>query len=147
MGRTGHPRAFLYEKLRNYLAQDHPTNPTDYKHAVEPAYADDIAGLARGPLAPIFTNKALFNQKVSEHITKDYEATEPYVDRVFRFLASQRLIVLVLDNIDLYEDDELERTVFAEGLALSKRIFCNVFVSIRDTHLCQTSDGCHFRCL
>jgi GTPase SAR1 family protein len=133
MGRTGQPRAFLYEKLRTYLAQDHPTNPTDYKNAVDPAYVDDIAGLARGPLAPIFTNKALFNQKVSEHITRDYEMVEPYVDKIFRFLASKCLIVVVLDNIDLYEDDELERTVFAEGLALSKRIFCNIFVSIRDT--------------
>jgi predicted type IV restriction endonuclease len=54
MGRQGNPRLFMYEKLKNYLAAEHPENPTDYKHAVEPAYSGEIAGLARGPLSPIF---------------------------------------------------------------------------------------------
>jgi hypothetical protein len=58
---------------------------------------------------------------------------EPYVDKIFRHLAATSLCVVVLDNIDLYEDEELEKTVFSEGLAFSKRIYCNVIVTIRET--------------
>jgi hypothetical protein len=52
MGRTGNPRAFLYEKLRTYLTQDHPTNPTDYKHTVSPAYPDEIPCRDLADLSP-----------------------------------------------------------------------------------------------
>ena len=38
----------------------------------------------------------------------------------------------MLDNIDLYEDEGLEKAVFAEGLALSKRLNAHVIVSVRD---------------
>jgi hypothetical protein len=38
-----------------------------------------------------------------------------------------------LDNVDLYEDDKLETSVFSESVAISKKIGCNILVSIRDT--------------
>ena len=133
MGPSGVPRDFLYSELRAYLNTENQTNPTDYKNAIEPAYREDIAGLARGPLAPIFNNKDKFNEKLSEYIQKDYDSIEPYVDKIFLYLASKYLTVVVLDNVDLYEDDELEAAVFAEGLAFSKRVHCNVIVCIRDT--------------
>jgi len=132
MGPEGDPRKFLYGKLRDYLLAEHPDNPTDYRNAVEPAYEEEIKGLASGPWAPIFTNKEEFNKRLAEYLAREYEAVEPYVDKIFRHLASKRLCVVVLDNIDLYEDDKLETTVFAEGLALSKRIFANIIVSVRD---------------
>src|SRR4029453_10564776 len=100
--------------------------------------------LARGPLAPIFTQKPKFNERVSDHIRAEYEAVEPYVDKVLRYLTSKTLVILVLDNIDLYEDDELERSVFAEGLALSKRTLCNVFVSVRETTYVKHSTDATF---
>jgi hypothetical protein len=133
MGEQGNPRKFIYQSLLDYLQSDRPTSPTDYKHAVEPAYAQEIAALARGPLAPIQGQRELFNQKISEHIARDFDEVEPYVDKVLRYLARDHLCIIVLDNIDLYENDALETTVFSEGLALSKRLFCHVIVSIRDT--------------
>jgi hypothetical protein len=144
MGREGKPRTFIYSQLREYLNAEHPDNPTDYKHVVNAAYAEEIAALARGPLAPIFTQKAKFNERVSDHIQAEYEAVEPYVDKVLRYVTSKSLVILVLDNIDLYEDDELERSVFAEGLALSKRILCNVFVSVRETTYIKHSTDATF---
>jgi hypothetical protein len=144
MGREGKPRGFIYSQLREYLNAEHPENPTDYKHVVNAAYADEIAALARGPLAPIFTQKPKFNERVSDHIRAEYEAVEPYVDKVLRYLTSKTLVILVLDNIDLYEDDELERSVFAEGLALSKRTLCNVFVSVRETTYVKHSTDATF---
>jgi hypothetical protein len=132
MGKRGNPRQFLYSRLRDYLLADHKTNPTDYKSLVEPAYEDEIAGLAKGPLAKIFNDKAEFNRRITDHIQRDFEELEPYVDKLFRYLAGQKLCVIVLDNSDLYEDEELETEVFTEGLALSKRLNTQVIVCLRD---------------
>jgi len=135
MGPGGSPRQFIYNKLRDYLLDEndeHVGNPTDYEHAIKPAYRQEIDALKRGPYAALAGNKEEFDRITADHIRKDFDAVEPYVDKVFRYIAQQHLCVIVLDNIDLYEDDALETTVFAEGLAFSKRIRCHVIVSIRD---------------
>jgi predicted type IV restriction endonuclease len=132
MGPLGNPRKFIYNALLDYVGADHPGHSMDFQGLVAPAYAPDIRRLSKGPLAPIRNNRELFEQKISEHIHKDYEAVEPYVDKLIKHMAEQGLCVVILDNIDLHEDDKLETTVFAEGLALSKRVGCNVIVSIRD---------------
>jgi hypothetical protein len=134
MGKLGNPRQFIYSKLKEYLLEEHPHNPTTYRNVVEPAYASEIAALARGPYAPLYhSNKEEFNNKIVDYIEKDFIAVEPYVDKVMRHITKSQLCVIVLDNVDLYEDEILETYVFSEGLALSKRIFCNVIVSIRDS--------------
>jgi predicted type IV restriction endonuclease len=132
MGREGSPRTFIYRQVRDYLLAEHPVTPTDYRTAVEPAYRDEVAGMARGPFAPIAGHPDEFQKVVGDLIRKDFEAVEPYVDKVTRYLAQQSPCVLVLDNSDLYEDDDLETTVFSEGLAFGKRTLCNVIVSVRD---------------
>jgi hypothetical protein len=132
MGRADNPRRFIYSVLRDYLQTERPDNPTDYKALIGPAYEEEIKALARGPLAPVYGDKPEFNRRVTDHISADFDSVEPYVDKVFRYLAQRQLCVVVLDNVDLYEDDDLETKVFAEGLALSKRIHCHVIVSLRD---------------
>lgn len=59
--------------------------------------------------------------------------TEPYIEKVYKYLASRQLCVIVIDNVDLYEDDALETNVFSEAISISKTIRCNTIVSIRDT--------------
>jgi len=132
MGKTGNPRAFLYESLREYLLGVHPSAKTDYKSLVEPAYKEIIAGLARGPFSKIATDSVEFNRRVTDFIQDEFVKVEPYVDRLFSYMVTSGLCVIILDNSDLYEDDALETTVFAEGLALSKRLNANVIVSLRD---------------
>ena len=133
MGRGGDPRQYMYSRILAYLESDAASESVTYRKAVEPAYKSDISAWARGPLAPIATNKEEFNKRVAERISADHDKVEPYVDKVLGYIATQQLCVVVLDNIDLYEDDELETEVFAEGLALSRRIQCHVIVSLRDT--------------
>ena len=70
---------------------------------------------------------------ITEHIKNDFDAVEPFVNKVFKYLSQTQLCVLVLDNTDLYEDEGLEKLVLSEGLALAKNLLCNVIVSIRDT--------------
>ena len=131
MGKLGNPREFIYKSLLAYIGVEKPEN--SYENLVKPAYEEDISALLRGPLAPIGNDEKLVAQKTSEYIMKDYAAIEPYVDKVISYLAKRKLCVVVLDNVDLYEDDKLETTVFAEGLAISKRLLCHVLVTVRDT--------------
>jgi len=133
LGGLGNPRKFVYQALLEYLGAEHRGRNMDFQSLVAPAYKDVIESMSRGPLAPIKSNRELFQQKISEHISREYEDVEPYVDRVFAHLASKELCVVVLDNVDLYEDETLERAVLSEGLALSKRLHVHVVVSIRDT--------------
>lgn len=133
MGRGGNPRHYMYARLKDYLLDDHSSNPIDYKTVIEPAYKDEVAGLARGPYNILYrSDKSEFDRVVQNYIIKDLESVEPYVEKVFSFLSQTELCVIVLDNIDLYEDSELEKSVFSEGLALSKKIRSQVIVSIRD---------------
>jgi hypothetical protein len=142
MGPGDSPRRFLYAKLRDYLAADHPASPTDWANAVEPAYDEVIRGLARGPLSLLFTsNKPAFNPHVVDHIKGDYDRVEPYVDTILEYLSAKQLCSVVFDNIDLYEDDALESAVLAEGLAFSKRVRCHVIICIRDhTYVAHKND-------
>lgn len=128
MGIEGNPRVFLYEKIKEYLLN----YDVDYDDLVKPAYEDVAEGLKRGPLAPIMEDESAVNKRIADHIQKDFDNVEPYVDRVFGYLAKKELCVIVMDNVDLYEVEELETAVFAEGLALSKRLKSHVIVSLRD---------------
>ncbi|MCC5939353.1 MAG: AAA family ATPase [Lunatimonas sp.] len=134
LGKTGNPRKFIYQAILDYLLEEHPENPTDYKNAVEPAYDEEIKALARGPYGRLYVrDKDAFYEKVDELIDRDYKAVEPYVDKILRYLVKEHLCVIVIDNVDLYEDDKLETTVFSEAISISKKNHCNILVSIRDT--------------
>lgn len=133
VGKDGNPRKFIYEQIRDYFSKKFPGGPATFSAIVEPAYESEIDALKAGPLALIASDEAELKKHITQKIFADYEAIEPYVDKVLAHLARERLAVIVLDNIDLYEDDALETTVFAEGLALSKRVHCHVVVSVRDT--------------
>lgn len=133
MGSTGDPRKFIYESLRDYTLKEHPHVKTDFKSLIEPAYKSEVDALARGPMNITANNKEKFNEIIQELILKDYKDIEPYVEKLFSYISKNHLCVIVLDNIDLYENTELEVNVFSEGIALSKKVNCNVIVSVRDT--------------
>ena len=133
MGKGGNPRNFIYGKLRDYLLSLHSAAADNNSVLVKIAYGEIIEGLAKGPLTLVSNNKKEFDRRVTDYIQRDFNNVEPYVDRLFGYLAKQGLCVIVMDNVDLYEDDELETKVFSEGLALSKRLNINVIVSLRDS--------------
>lgn len=133
MGRGGNIRDFLYEKLRWYLLDPNKTLKTDYEHLIEPAYSDEIEGLRTGPYALLAEDDDEFKKLVTEYIRSDLDKGEPYVDKLLSYLARNDLCVIVLDNTDLLEDEDLEKGVLSEGLALAKKLHTHVIVSIRDT--------------
>lgn len=129
MGKAGKPRKFIYKKLQDYFTN---SKRFDFKSIVEPAYREELIGLKRGPLSLIANDEAEIKRRLTDYIEKDFREIEPYVDKLFKYLVRKNLCVLVMDNVDLYEDEELETSVFAEGLALSKRLTVNVIVCMRD---------------
>ncbi len=131
LGRGGNPRGFIYRTLRDYLTDQEKVGDTSA--LVKSAYREHVENLRRGPLVYLAKDEEKLNEKISEYISSEYEEIEPYVERLLNELSTHKVCVLVLDNVDLYEDEELESTVFSEGLALTKRIRCHVLVSIRDT--------------
>jgi len=133
MGKSGNPRKFIYDSLRQFTLEEHAYVKTDFKSLVEPAYEEEIKKLARGPFGLIAKNKEKFDEKIQEIIERDFEDIEPYVNKIFAYISKHHLCVIVLDNIDLYEDSQLEIDVFSEGVAISKKINCNILVSLRDT--------------
>ena len=133
LGQTGNPRKFIYNALNEYLLETHESNPTDYESLIKPAYSKEINALARGQYALLAKNPEKFNEKVIELIDRDFQQVEPDVDKVFKFLAARQLCVLVIDNVDLYEDEKLETEVFSEAISISKTIKCSTIVSLRDT--------------
>ncbi len=133
VGKEGSPREFIYSALKKYIDSSLASKRIAYEDTVEVAYAEEIAGMKLGPLAAIASNKDATNLAIASMMQEDYRRVEPYVDKVFHYLARRDLVIVVIDNSDLYEDDALETKVFAEGLALSKRIHSNVIVSVRDT--------------
>lgn len=134
VGKSGDPRQFIYGKLKSYL--DARSNVIDQKLVaaeIDAAYKVEIEAMRRGPLSFLSKDDQEAQRAISAFLMDEYKATEPYVDKLLGYIAQNQLAVVVLDNVDLYEDDALETTVFAEGLALSKRIHCHVIVSVRDT--------------
>jgi len=133
LGKDGNPRRFIYSALNDYLLKDNPHNPTDFETVIRPAYEEEISALARGPYALLAKNAEKWEEKIIELIDRDYQDVEPYVEKVYRYISAQNLCVIVIDNVDLYEDDNLETTVFSETISISKKIGCSTIVSIRDT--------------
>lgn len=144
MGLSGNPREFLYKSLKEYLMLEHKENPTDFDNVIKPAYENEIEALKRGPYALLSKNTEKFEEKIIEIIDKDFQRVEPYVEKVYKYIASQQLCVIVIDNIDLYEDDSLETKVFSEAISISKTLKCVVFISLRDSTFIKHKDSSIF---
>lgn len=133
LGKDGNPRKFIYDSLNQYLLEDKKDNPTDYESVIKPAYEKEINALSKGPYALLYKNKEKFEEKIIDIIDKDYKDVEPYVEKIYKYISSIKLCVIVIDNVDLYEDEELETKVFSEAISITKKIKSNTIVSIRDS--------------
>jgi hypothetical protein len=127
------PRDFLYKKLRADLNGETGNLSVTYENDIEPAYKDLLEGLKKGPFALTAKNPEKFNDEVTALLRNEYEKVEPYVDKVISHMTKTVPCIVVLDNIDLFENEELEAKVLSEGISLSKRINTQVVISIRDT--------------
>ncbi|WP_207435999.1 hypothetical protein [Sabulibacter ruber] len=126
-------KKFIYNSLLEFSLQEHEYVKTDYDNLIAPAYKEQFSNLARGPFAISARDPEKFNELSQSIILNDYNEVYPYVEKIYKHISKEHLCIIVMDNIDLYENDTLEISVLSEGIALSKKINSNIFISIRDT--------------
>jgi hypothetical protein len=127
------PKKFIYNSLLEFSIKEHEYVKTDYTNLIAPAYYEEFANLARGPFAIVAKDSVKYDELKQSIIHKDYSDVFPYVEKIYKYIAKDHLCIIVMDNIDLYENDKLEISVLSEGIALSKKINSNIFISIRDS--------------
>lgn len=89
----------IQEELRTrYSAFD-----LDSWEIIQQVYRKEVARLQNGVLKPLSTsNRALFDQRVSEELSDLMSESEPHTGRLLRYIRTQhgRTVCLVLDNAD-----------------------------------------------
>ncbi|MGI3017748.1 P-loop NTPase fold protein [Shewanella algae] len=125
------PIDFIYSRLFEYVSQDGFFK--DYNRSIELAYKDEIDALKSGPLFLLSKNESVFNEKVTEVILEDYNKKNPYVDKQIKHAATKAPIFLVIDNVDQFEDDEIQSEIFADAIALSSRLNINLIMAMRES--------------
>ncbi|MCW2957196.1 MAG: hypothetical protein JWO69_2065 [Thermoleophilia bacterium] len=65
-------------------------------------------------------------------IGREREAVEPYVEKILTWIAKKYPVFLVVDNVDQFEREEFQRSIFIEAQAAAKRMSLNVIITLRD---------------
>ena len=128
------PRAFIHSQLLHLIDEDTDFKLGCWKDSVRKAYASVISAMERGALYLLANNdRPAFERAVAEHIAKQREQVEPYVEAILKQAATRWPMFLVIDNVDQLEDTTLQDRIFVEANALARRINCNVIMSMRDS--------------
>ncbi len=128
------PRTFMLSQLLQLIEEDEKFQLGDWPSSVSKAYASKIAALKKGPLFLLAkTDPSAFDRAVAEHVSKDLEQVEPYVETILRHTATRWPIYLVIDNVDQLEDLTLQERIFVEAQALARRISSSVIMSMRES--------------
>lgn len=125
------PLDFIYKKVFEYLKKDDYFK--DYKRSIGPAYKDEIEALRSGPMFLVAQDEEGFNGKVAEMITNDYTAIFPYVDKVVAYGATKAPLFLTIDNVDQFESEEVQSSIFSDAIALASRLRINLIIAMRES--------------
>ncbi|MCR8721065.1 hypothetical protein NVV30_20530 [Pseudomonas syringae] len=125
------PLEFIYAHLFTYLNSDPYFR--DFQRAIRPAYRDEIEALKSGPMFLIAQDQTEFDKKITELILIDYNAKQPYVDKMIAHGAKHAPIFLVIDNVDQFEDDSTQSRIFSDAMAIAGRLSLNLIISMRES--------------
>jgi hypothetical protein len=138
---------WLYVDFRSFVAQSSPYDYicsslkesiaadsflSDGKKCVDHAYKEDIEGLSRGPLHLLARNDDEWRRRISDYLLKEYEATNPYVEKILAYASRNTGVFLVIDNVDQVEPELSQTRIFSDAMALARRIGCNLILAMRD---------------
>lgn len=129
-GRSENASDFIVSEIFQYIMDD--PFLSDYEMCLRHAYKSEISSLKKGPLALIAEDEREVNRRIAEILQKDYEQKRPYVEKVVSYAARNSAIFLVLDNIDQFEDEQIQDDIFSNGIAISRRLDCNIILAMRD---------------
>lgn len=125
------PLDFIYGHLFNYINSD--PYFTNFNRGVRPAYRNDIEALRSGPMFLLAKNEEEFDKKITEIIISDYNARQPYVDKLFAHAAKSAPIFLVVDNVDQFEEDSAQSEIFSDAMAIASRLSLNLIIAMRES--------------
>lgn len=129
-GRSENASDFIISQMFQYIMDD--PFLSDYDRCLKHAYKSEITSLKKGPLALLAGDDREINLRIAEILQKDYEQKRPYVEKVISYAAGNSAIFLVLDNIDQFEDEQIQDAIFSNGIAISRRLDCNIILAMRD---------------
>ena len=126
------PIDFIYNSMFNYLANDDFFS--NYQECIKYAYKEEIEGLKKGPLYLIAqSDSSEFDKRISDIIMDDYQNKKPYVDKLISYAIKNVTVFLVIDNVDQFEDDQIQSTIFSDAMAIASRLKVNLIIAMRET--------------
>jgi hypothetical protein len=131
---SDNPRTFLLQQLLQIIEEDEDYNLGDWTESISKAYGPQVQAMKRGALYLLArVDPAAFDKAIAEHISKQRDELQPYVETIVHWASSQWPTFLVVDNVDQLEDLELQEKIFIEAQALARRVECNVIMSLRES--------------
>lgn len=127
--RTQQPSEFIYSSIRKYVVEDWYFS--NFEQCIRPAYATRIRAMKEGPLKLIAHDDGEVNAKIAGFLFEQSEKDE-YVDTLLLYTTSRVPVFLVIDNVDQFEDEELQASIFSDSVSFAHRTRLNLVLSLRD---------------
>jgi hypothetical protein len=138
---------WLYVDFRTYSASQAPMDflahelkekinvepyLSSYERCIQHAYKEEIDALFKGPLYLLSNDEGERKRRISQLLMNDYEKTQPYVEKVLRYAATNAPVFLVIDNVDQFEEDVVQARIFSDAMALAQKLRVNLVCSMRE---------------
>ncbi|WP_354678316.1 hypothetical protein [Cupriavidus plantarum] len=122
---------FIYRSLIDYINRDEFLS--SFERCVKHAYGDDIRALRAGPLFALGGAEEKINERIADLIFKDYQAVQPYVDRILRYATKNITFFLAIDNVDQIEDESAQSALVTEALTIGRKLSLNLVLCLRQS--------------
>ncbi len=121
---------FIHSSLRDQINSDPYLG--DYERCIRHAYKSDIEALFRGPLFLLSSDEGEKKRRISDLLGSQYDKVQPYNEKILEYAARNSPVFLVVDNVDQFEDQEIQANIFSTAMALSHKLNLNLVCSLRE---------------
>lgn len=110
---------------------------SDYERCVKHAYKDEIDALFRGPLYLLRDDESERKRRISQLLMDDFSKGLPYVEKILTYAAKSTGVFLAVDNIDQFEDINIQSRIFSDSMAIAQKIGASLICSMREATYVQ----------
>ena len=129
------PNRFLVQQLRELIEQDDFLS--DYDKCVKEAYRDQFDALFRGPLKLLAEDDAQRREYITKLLMEEYQAYYPYIEKIFRYITKTKPVFLIVDNVDQFDEIDVQNRIFSSCVAYSRTISANLVLCMREVTYVQ----------
>lgn len=125
------PIIYILDKLKSHIIAD----PffSDYERCVKYAYKDEIEALFKGPLFLLSNDEGERRRRISELLMRDYQETQPYVEKLISYASNNTAVFIVIDNVDQFEEEDVQSKIFSDAMAFAQRTRTNLICAMRES--------------